>query len=420
MCGRTACTLDPNQTRRACTYTNRQGRRVRPRWRNSPSGNQGNTGSTGGKQQQGGKQQGKQQAPLEGKGRKKYYPSFNLTPTAVTPVLLSAKHFDSEAAVDDRQLTPMQWGLVPSWHKGDPTGLSYKMNNCRREGITQKRSFSRPLDKGQRCVVLVDGYYEWLTSKDGKKQPYFIYFPQDTPIESLASKTSSAEAEVTEMPDFLPEEEVTEGSEWKGHKLLSMAGLFDRWFPPEGGPPLYTYSVITVEACPSMSWLHHRMPAVLDGDKAISDWLDYGTVPTNKALELIKAETCLTSHPVSSQVNNSRYKGSDCIVPIDLEKPMKETASSKMMGAWLAKAAKPSPSKDTKQGIKQEIKKEVESSSPWKLGSSPRKQEPGLRSSPLKRTAMTDWLSKTNPELKVKVEPGSQTTGPSPKKAKLR
>jgi len=23
-------------------------------------------------------------------------------------------------------------------------------------------------------------YYEWRTSLDGKKQPYFIYFPQDT------------------------------------------------------------------------------------------------------------------------------------------------------------------------------------------------------------------------------------------------
>ncbi|XP_022110850.1 embryonic stem cell-specific 5-hydroxymethylcytosine-binding protein-like [Acanthaster planci] len=418
MCGRTACTLDPNQTRRACTYTNRQGRRVLPRWRNGPSGNQGNTG---GKQQQQGKQQGKQQALQEGKGRRKYYPSFNLTPTAVTPVLLSAKHFDSEAASDDRQLTPMQWGLVPSWHKGDPTALGYKMNNCRREGMTGKRSFSRPLDKGQRCVVLADGYYEWLTSKDGKKQPYFIYFPQATPIESLASKTPPAEPEPVEQPDCLAEEEVTdEGSEWKGHKLLTMAGLFDRWFPPEGGPPLYTYTVITVEAASSMSWLHNRMPAILESDQAINDWLDYGTVPASKALELIKAETCLTCHPVSTQVNNSRYKGSDCIVPIDVGKPEKQTASSKMMGAWLAKGAKPSPSKDTKQEVKQEIKLEVESSPQKVLRSSPRKQEQGLRSSPRKRTAMTDWLSKTNPGLKVKVEPGAPAAGSPPKKAKIR
>ena len=79
--------------------------------------------------------------------------NFNLN----RPVLLSAKHFDKEAASDDRQLTPMQWGLVPSWHKGDPMSLGYKMNNCRREGMMQKRSFSRPAEKGQRCVVLVDG-----------------------------------------------------------------------------------------------------------------------------------------------------------------------------------------------------------------------------------------------------------------------
>lgn len=84
-------TLDPDQTRRACAYTNRQGRRVRPRWNNpSNSGKQGNTGANNGKQRgtQAGKQRGTQtgkQQPKEGQTlRRKYYPSFNLTPTAVS------------------------------------------------------------------------------------------------------------------------------------------------------------------------------------------------------------------------------------------------------------------------------------------------------------------------------------------------
>lgn len=33
-----------------------------------------------------------------------------------------------------------------------------------------------PLLKGQRCVILADGFYEWQQSE--KKQPFFIYFPQ--------------------------------------------------------------------------------------------------------------------------------------------------------------------------------------------------------------------------------------------------
>lgn len=28
----------------------------------------------------------------------------------------------------------------------------------------------------------------------------------------------------------------------------------------QGSPPLYSYSVITVDSSPAMSWIHHRMP----------------------------------------------------------------------------------------------------------------------------------------------------------------
>ena len=74
-------TLDPDQTRQACTYTNRQGKRVRPRWHN-PSRSSGNQDNTGSKQR--GTHPGKQQ-PQEGQGHRRiYYPSFNLAPTAIT------------------------------------------------------------------------------------------------------------------------------------------------------------------------------------------------------------------------------------------------------------------------------------------------------------------------------------------------
>ena len=85
-------TLDPHDVRRACTYTNRNGRRVRPRWRNPGGG--GNTGGGGGgggggsgngqtrKQTLGGKQQADKTQDAQHKP-KKYWPSFNLSPTQV-------------------------------------------------------------------------------------------------------------------------------------------------------------------------------------------------------------------------------------------------------------------------------------------------------------------------------------------------
>ena len=41
-------------------------------------------------------------------------------------------------------------------------------------------------------------------------------------------------------------------------KLLTMAGLFDIWYSEE--EPLYTYTVITVDATDSFSKIHHRLP----------------------------------------------------------------------------------------------------------------------------------------------------------------
>lgn len=53
-------------------------------------------------------------------------------------------------------------------------------NNCRIEGIADSKLYKIPLEKGRRCVVLCDGFYEWKkpSGKDENKQPYFIYFPQ--------------------------------------------------------------------------------------------------------------------------------------------------------------------------------------------------------------------------------------------------
>lgn len=49
-----------------------------------------------------------------------------------------------------------------------------------------------------------------------------------------------------------------ETPDWTGWKLLTMAGLFDCWTPPGGGEPLYSYSVITVNASPNLQSIHHR------------------------------------------------------------------------------------------------------------------------------------------------------------------
>ena len=81
-------------------------------------------------------------------------------------------------------------------------------------------------------------------------------------------------------------------------------------------PPLFTYTVITVNAHASFASVHHRMPAMLDGDEAIRAWLD-PAISTAKLVPLLKPYDGLAWYPVSTVVNNARHKTPECVIKID-------------------------------------------------------------------------------------------------------
>ncbi|NXH80429.1 HMCES protein, partial [Edolisoma coerulescens] len=302
MCGRTACSLAADNLRRACAYRDRRGRHRQPEW-------------------------------VRGE---RYQPSYNKGPQSSGPVLLSRRHLHQDADSSERVLMDMRWGLVPSWFKQDnPSKLQFNTSNCRSDTMLSKSSYKGALLKGKRCVVLADGFYEWQ-QQSGGKQPYFIYFPQ--------------------TKDAMDKE--TEGDkEWKGWRLLTMAGIFDCWEPPSGGEMLYTYTIITVDASKDVSFIHHRqvragkgvagMPAILDGDEAIRKWLDFAEVPTQEAVKLIQPTENIVFHPVSTFVNNIRNNTPECVAPIELgaKKEVKATPSNKVMLGWLKSSQEGSPQK---------------------------------------------------------------------------
>ncbi|XP_075430653.1 abasic site processing protein HMCES [Ascaphus truei] len=334
MCGRTACTLAPDDVSKACAYQDKQGRRTCPKWRDGDCD--------------------------------RYQPSYNKSPQSNSPVLLSLKHFQKDAESSERVLAAMRWGLVPSWFsEGDPSKMQYKTTNCRSDTITERSLYKAPLFKGKRCVVLADGFYEWQR-QNGEKQPYYIYFPQMKQEKSPDTEDSLA---------------------WDGWRLLTMAGLFDCWEPPNGGEPLYSYTVITVNSSNSINWIHDRMPAILSSDEAIQKWLDFGDVPTQEALKLIHPIENITCHPVSTLVNNSRNNSPECIAAILLgrKKEPALSASSKKMLEWLKNK---SPEKEKPDGF--------QSPKLTRCGSTPQKTSAGL---------MHRWLKKEEGE-------------PSPKRAK--
>ena len=133
---------------------------------------------------------------------------------------------------EGHSLVPMRWGLIPSWSKDHSS--SFKTFNARSETVTEKPSFRIPF-KRKRCLIPVNGFYEWKT-EGKKKTPHYI---------GLKSK-----------------------------KIVYFAGLYDEWEGVNGY--LESCSILTTTANTDMSVLHERMPVILKSD-VFSEWLDANT-----------------------------------------------------------------------------------------------------------------------------------------------
>lgn len=241
-----------------------------------------------------------------------YVPSTNIAPQSVTPVIVAGSHFEDES--EKQLIVPMLWGMIPFWHKGDHKKHGLSTNNCRLEHLKESKLYKGPFSRGQRCVVLCEGFYEWQTTKSAKpseRPAYYIYMPQDEGLQIHIKSTWQFNVE-KDAENKKPKV-----------KLLKLAGLFDVWVD-EKGDKIYSYSIITFESSQIMSWLHSRMPAVLETDEEVAKWIDYKTYSNNEALEVLKPAGKLSWHKVSKLVNNSRQKSKDC------NKPFRESSKGKI------------------------------------------------------------------------------------------
>lgn len=142
---------------------------------------------------------------------------YNIAPTQPVAIV---RVEDTTARVE-----PARWGLLPHWKKdldGPP------LFNARAETVAKKPSF-RDAFKAQRCVIPLDGYYEWKTGDNpkAKKQPFYVTGPEG---------------------------------------LLWAAGLWAT------GVDRLSATMVTTEATEEMAWLHHRLPKFLCREE-IAPWL---------------------------------------------------------------------------------------------------------------------------------------------------
>src|SRR3981081_3757244 len=94
--------------------------------------------------------------------------SWNVCPT--DPMLVAVHSQDGK-----RSPQQMRWGLVPWWAKDIKVGFS--SINARAETVSTAPAFRDAWKRGQRCLVITDGFYEW---KKPEKQLYAIAMADDS------------------------------------------------------------------------------------------------------------------------------------------------------------------------------------------------------------------------------------------------
>ncbi|QGU02673.1 Putative SOS response-associated peptidase YedK [Corynebacterium kalinowskii] len=142
-------------------------------------------------------------------------PRYNIAPTNVIPIV--------RFLAEETLLEPARWGLLPHWKK-DLTGAP--LFNARAETIAEKPSFRDAYKRG-RCVIPLDGYYEWH-----EKKPYFVR-PADG-------------------------------------GMLWAAGLWAT------GLDQLSATMVTTDSVAPLDWLHHRLPRFLTREE-VAPWLTGAT-----------------------------------------------------------------------------------------------------------------------------------------------
>jgi putative SOS response-associated peptidase YedK len=120
-------------------------------------------------------------------------------------------------------LDPLRWGLIPYWCK-DPKG-GRKPINAKAETVARLPMF-RDAYGQRRCILPVDGFFEWKAIKGQKaKQPYAIAMKDASPF--------------------------------------GLGGLWENWKEPISGEWIRTFAIITTDANELVAEIHDRMPLIL-------------------------------------------------------------------------------------------------------------------------------------------------------------
>ena len=190
------------------------------------------------------------------RGHWDYPQRFRVLPTEQVPVVVLRG--------GEREATQMRWGLVPWWAHGVP--LKAATFNATAERLESAPSYRDPWRRGQRCILVMAGFYEPHVNADGSRDQFCVRLGE--------------------------------------REVFGVAGLWERSRRTDG-TYLSSCTLITVPANTLLSEVHNaklRMPAIL-GAADHDLWLSGSSRQAHALLQPLVAES-MRAWRVSRRVND--------------------------------------------------------------------------------------------------------------------
>ncbi|KAL8704432.1 MAG: hypothetical protein Q9201_002390 [Fulgogasparrea decipioides] len=235
------------------------------------------------------------------------------------------------------KLQAMKWGLVPFWTKRNPDyGSVMRTINARDDSLAQSGGMWSTMKQRKRCIVVAQGFYEWLKKNGGKEKiPYFTK-RKDGQLMCFAGLWDVVQYEGLSSSQF---------------DIMAKTSSAD--CIPGSEEKHYTYTIITTDSNKQLSFLHDRMPVILEnGSDAIRTWLDPKRSEWSKELQsLLKPFNGeLECYPVSKEVGKVGNNSPAFIVPVA------STENKNNIANFFSNAKKGAVGQDKVNEIKEEEK----------------------------------------------------------------
>jgi len=193
-----------------------------------------------------------------------YEPKYNAAPTQILPVITQGS----------KGLSWFYWGQIPELAKN--RSISSKLIYAEAESVHQKAS-TKNLLASSRCIVPVDGFYDWKKVSKKGKIPYRFIFGE------------------------------------KG--VRSFPGIWEE-FEDNDGNEVHTFKIITTVANEAVAEMSDRMPVILEKEQE-EIWLS-DSASEEELLELLKPYPSdkMGSYTVSPRFSDTKNEGPALVEPM--------------------------------------------------------------------------------------------------------